>query len=92
MFMAYQADDSAVNTDIGSYVEAETGDFKSKTLAVVTEEENNMANEMASAIATIQINNDTGEVLFANNVYDKIYPASTTKILTALVALKYGNL
>ncbi|MBE5960278.1 MAG: D-alanyl-D-alanine carboxypeptidase [Lachnospiraceae bacterium] len=92
IFMAYQAEDSAVNTDIGSYIEAEVGDFKSKTLAVVTEEENNMANEMASAIATMQVNNDTGEVLFANNVYDKIYPASTTKILTALVTLKYGNL
>lgn len=32
------------------------------------------------------------EVLYGRNIYKKIYPASTTKILTALVALKYGNL
>ncbi len=35
---------------------------------------------------------DDEEVLYGRNIYKKIYPASTTKILTALVALKYGNL
>jgi D-alanyl-D-alanine carboxypeptidase (penicillin-binding protein 5/6) len=30
--------------------------------------------------------------LYAENIHDRIYPASTTKILTAYVALKYGNL
>lgn len=34
----------------------------------------------------------TGEVCYAQNIYDKLYPASTTKILTAHIALKYGNL
>ncbi|MCC8141340.1 MAG: serine hydrolase [Lachnospiraceae bacterium] len=33
-----------------------------------------------------------GEVTYANNIYKKRYPASTTKILTAYVALKYGDL
>ncbi|MDO4345518.1 MAG: serine hydrolase [Eubacteriales bacterium] len=32
------------------------------------------------------------EVLFAKNVHEQLYPASLTKIMTALVALKYGNL
>lgn len=32
------------------------------------------------------------KVLFSQNVYKKIYPASTTKILTAYIALKYGDL
>lgn len=31
-------------------------------------------------------------VLYANHIYKKLYPASTTKLLTAYVALKYGNL
>ncbi len=30
--------------------------------------------------------------LFANGIYDKIYPASITKIMTAILALKYGNM
>lgn len=32
------------------------------------------------------------KVLFAQNVHERLYPASLTKIMTALVALKYGNL
>lgn len=33
-----------------------------------------------------------GSVIFAKNCYEQLYPASTTKLLTALTALKYGNL
>lgn len=32
------------------------------------------------------------EVIFSEHANDKLYPASTTKILTAYLALKYGNL
>lgn len=32
------------------------------------------------------------EVKFAKNIFQKIYPASTTKVLTAYVALKHGDL
>lgn len=35
---------------------------------------------------------DSKEVTYAQKVHQKMYPASTTKILTALVALKYGDL
>lgn len=31
----------------------------------------------------------TGEVVYAKNLYEKLYPASTTKILTAYIAFKY---
>lgn len=31
----------------------------------------------------------TGEVVYAKNLYERLYPASTTKILTAYIALKY---
>ncbi len=37
-------------------------------------------------------NTATGEIPYAQNIYDKLYPASTTKILTAYIAIKYGNL
>ena len=37
-------------------------------------------------------NTTTGEIPYAQNIYEKLYPASTTKIMTAYVALKYGNL
>ena len=35
---------------------------------------------------------DDEEITYAQNIYEKRYPASTTKILTAYIALKYGNL
>lgn len=35
---------------------------------------------------------DSEEVYYGYNLFEKLYPASTTKILTAYVALKYGNL
>lgn len=31
------------------------------------------------------------KVLYADKLYDRIFPASTTKIMTAYLALKYGN-
>ena len=37
-------------------------------------------------------NSTTRQTLYAQSVHEKIYPASTTKILTAYVALKYGNI
>lgn len=35
---------------------------------------------------------DSLEVLYANNATEKLYPASLTKVLTALIALEKGNL
>ncbi len=34
----------------------------------------------------------TGEVTYSQNLFEKLYPASTTKILTAYIILKYGDL
>ena len=42
--------------------------------------------------AAILANRDTQEIKYAQNVFDKMYPASTTKILTATVCVKYANL
>lgn len=44
-----------------------------------------------SAYSAILINMDTGEVLYEHDADEKNYPASTTKIMTALLCLKYGN-
>ena len=35
---------------------------------------------------------DTGAFLYSKNMYAKEYPASTTKIMTALLAIEYGDL
>jgi len=37
-------------------------------------------------------NTATGAIPYAKNIYGKLYPASTTKILTCLIAIEKGNL
>lgn len=43
----------------------------------------------ASAAGLFDLNNR--QVLYAKNVHERLYPASLTKVMTALVALKHGN-
>lgn len=35
---------------------------------------------------------ENNKVLYADRLFDSLYPASTTKVMTALLVLKYGNL
>ena len=60
----------------------------------VTNGEDYLTDQVDSSLAggAGVFNMDTREVLYAQNVLGKLYPASTTKILTAYVAIKYGDL
>lgn len=44
------------------------------------------------ATAAILINSETNEVLYSKNSHQKMAPASTTKIMTAILALENGDL
>ncbi|MDD6381058.1 MAG: serine hydrolase [Lachnospiraceae bacterium] len=50
------------------------------------------ADDNKSVYAAGAFNDTTGETKYSQNLLEKIYPASTTKILTALVAIQNGNL
>ncbi|MCM1121330.1 MAG: D-alanyl-D-alanine carboxypeptidase [Eubacterium sp.] len=45
-----------------------------------------------SAESAILMDANTGVILYAKNIHKKMYPASTTKILTCLIAMEQGNL
>lgn len=45
-----------------------------------------------SSPKAILIDGKTGQVLYSKNAHAKAFPASTTKIMTAILALKRGNL
>ncbi len=49
----------------------------------------NLELENESAAGLFDVNNK--EVLYAKNIHERLHPASLTKVMTALVALKYGN-
>ncbi len=50
----------------------------------------NLTGEHLKATSAILIQADTGEVLFEKDADKVMYPASTTKIMTALLAILYG--
>lgn len=47
---------------------------------------------LVSAESAVVLNAYTGEILYSKNPYEKRGMASTTKVMTSLVALEYGNL
>lgn len=47
--------------------------------------------DMSKASAAALFNINSKETLYAKNVHERLYPASLTKVMTALVALKHGT-
>ena len=69
------------------------GELATDNLCVVNENVMNEAFQSEDEFHAIALfENDEYKIEYAENVHEKIYPASTTKILTAYIALKYGNL
>lgn len=64
----------------------------SAALCVANENTDNPEVDMSLAEAAGLFDITNYETLYAKNVHEKLYPASTTKILTAYVVLKHGNL
>ena len=66
--------------------------FASGLAVIETDEENSEGSDIIYSESALLINATSGEVLFQKNPHEKVYPASTTKILTSLLAIKYGDL
>lgn len=64
----------------------------SANIAVVSKDaKNSEDSDKIKSEAGLLVDVTTGQVLFNKNVHKKEFPASTTKVLTALVALKYAD-
>ncbi|MCI8428868.1 MAG: D-alanyl-D-alanine carboxypeptidase [Lachnospiraceae bacterium] len=66
--------------------------YFAKDLCVADEDVQAIEADASDALAACFFNLDTKEILYAKNIHDRLYPASTTKIMTALVALEQGDL
>ena len=66
--------------------------YFAEDLCVVDENVEAIEADTSEALAACFFDMDSLEVLYAQNVHDRMYPASTTKIMTALVALEHGDL
>lgn len=86
-----------VNSDVSGFRIVDTREENSTAvpfaadLCVVSSDINVNAVDMskASGAALFDINNKN--TIYAKNVHEKLYPASLTKIMTALVAMKHGS-
>lgn len=91
--MAYE-----VNSDVSSFrivnIEEESRNTEpfAANLCVVSSDVNISDVNMSKASGAGLFDLNDKETLYAQNVHEKLYPASLTKIMTALVALKYGSM
>lgn len=64
----------------------------SKKIAVIGKDAvNSEGSENIKSEAALLIDATTGDVIFQKNPHKREYPASTTKVLTSLIAIKYGD-
>ena len=56
--------------------------------ASITSSDNSSTPPDVSCANAILIEVETGKILYEKDAYTKVYPASTTKILTAILALE----
>lgn len=83
----------ALDQRIGTFAASGSGrtaDGFAADLAVVTDETS--VDETLTAESAGVFPLDGGNAVFAQDVFERRNPASTTKVMTALFALKYGNL
>lgn len=81
----------AVNT-VPTEEQAEAANLR-KLLPVETNEIRNWPEgPMIGAEAAILMEADTGAILYAKNIHEELYPASTTKLMTGLLALENSSM
>lgn len=90
---AYDVCDTSAKYGITENGASQSAEFFARDL-VVTEDENlglEKTTERVAEAAGVFLTSQK-EAVYKKNIFEKLYPASTTKILTAYVALKNGNL
>lgn len=85
--LADDADSGTISSDLQQQADAR------KTLPIQTNDIKNWpAGPQISAEAAVLMEADTGTILYGKNIHEKLYPASTTKMLTCLIAAEHCSL
>ena len=83
-FASYYAENKE---EAGSDLEGMAAD-----LAVVSDSEATDPNYQSNDYADLLINDSANEIVESYHCFDKLYPASITKVMTALLTLEHGNM
>lgn len=90
---AYDRNRNNSSFSIASHTQGETIDaFASKLCVATGDISEGTKVDMSQATAAGLFDIASGKVIYAKNIHEKLNPASLTKVLTALCALKYSNL
>ena len=89
--MPYEQQDSVSSYQLINITNRETIDPFAKDLCVAARDVSAEGVDMSHVAAAALFDTKNLETLYAKNVNNQLNPASLTKIMTALVALKYGS-
>lgn len=89
-FLTYQ--DVMISSESNSEQYLSETDFFAKDLVIIPLEENTKEDENIQAEAALLVDITDRKALYTKNVHQKMYPASLTKLATALVVLRKGEL
>ena len=90
--LPYSPSSSVSGFNILAATDSATVDTFAQNLCVVTTDKKNINfadTSQCEAAVLFDINN--AEILYAQNAHEQLHPASLTKVMTALVAIKYGT-
>ncbi|MDD6102967.1 MAG: serine hydrolase [Clostridiales bacterium] len=88
----YASSDNVVNTDIGEYVIGKTSALLTENKLCYISSDELVEDENIKCKAALLIDVTNNRLIQGQDIYKKIYPASLTKLLTAYVVLKNGNM
>jgi D-alanyl-D-alanine carboxypeptidase len=74
------------------FTQSKVADFFAEDLCVIPDKLNHMNDSAITATSALIVNSSKDKVIFAHNIYERMYPASLTKLVTALVVLKNADL
>ncbi len=84
-------EDAVASSD--SLIKSTGAPLYASDLCVIANDKQDEADEiMKNSSSSLLVNRTTGELVYAHKVYDKVYPASITKLATALVAFEQNKL
>jgi len=90
VLLPYSEADNVISYE--NIIGTEVSDFFASDLTVIPDELSHMEDTDITATSALIVNTSDDVVLYANNVYERMYPASLTKLITALVVLEEADL
>ncbi|MDI9509222.1 MAG: D-alanyl-D-alanine carboxypeptidase [Clostridiales bacterium] len=87
---SYQEHISSSNNDTG--IDLSENNFFSQSIVTISDEAYVSDNELIGSTAALLFDISNSKAIYYKNPYERLYPASLTKLMTALVVLKRGEL